>query len=91
MSTSAEIGRSPIASSRRFSQSGLGPFLRPRMWRPRNSGHALWSVELDADRRYEFAGDRRLIERRQRADPGGGKVAREAAHAEAIGAVRASP
>ena len=40
MSTRAEIGRSPIASSRRRSQSGLGPLRTPRRWRPRNSGQA---------------------------------------------------
>ena len=40
MSTKAEIGRSPIASSRRRSQSGLAPLRTPRIWRPRNSGQA---------------------------------------------------
>jgi hypothetical protein len=34
MSTSAEIGRRPIARSRAWSQAGDGPFLTPRISRP---------------------------------------------------------
>ncbi len=39
-STSALIGRSPTLSSRRRSQSGLGPFRRPLTVRPSTHGHA---------------------------------------------------
>ena len=38
MSTSAEMGRSPIAFSRACSHSGEGPFLTRRITRPANSG-----------------------------------------------------
>ena len=38
MSTSAEIGRSPIARRRLCSQSGLGPFVTPRISRPVKCG-----------------------------------------------------
>ena len=41
MSTRVEIGRSPIAFSRRCSQSGEGPFLTPRKWRPTTMGQGL--------------------------------------------------
>ena len=41
MSTSAEIGRSPMARSRACSQSGEGPLLTPRMCRPTKRGQAL--------------------------------------------------
>ena len=40
MSTSALIGRRPIAVRRCFSQSGLGPLRRPRMLRPSTQGQA---------------------------------------------------
>ena len=38
MSTRAEIGLSPIACSRDWSQAGEGPFVTPRITRPAKSG-----------------------------------------------------
>ena len=40
MSTSAEIGRKPMAVSRVLSQSGLSPLSTPRRYRPANIGQA---------------------------------------------------
>ena len=45
-------------------------------------------LDMDRDRRAETAFDRRRVERGQLAHAGSGKVAGDAAHAEAIGAVR---
>jgi hypothetical protein len=40
ISTSALMGRKPIAFSRFCSQAGLGPFLTPRTTRPAKMGQA---------------------------------------------------
>ena len=58
------------------------------MWRPRNSGQACPVLDMDRDRRAEAALDRRRVERLQPPDPGRREVAGDAAHPEAIGAVR---
>jgi hypothetical protein len=43
MSTIAEMGRSPMARSRRCIQAGDGPFLTPLMYRPTKSGQGVFS------------------------------------------------
>ncbi len=55
---------------------------------PEKQGAGRAVLDLDRDRRAEAAGNRGRVERLQTPDPGGGKVARDPAHAEAIGAVR---
>jgi hypothetical protein len=66
MSTSAEIGRRPIAVRRSCSHCGLGPFFTPRMWRPTKSGQALRRI----GRQVEAHGERRVV------DPGTGSPPR---------------
>ena len=91
MSTSALIGRSPIALSRFCSQAGDGPFLTPRTRRSANAGQSerrLAEVELHRDRAGEFALDRLRRALLERADVGGGEVARDAVDAGAVRPVR---
>ena len=90
MSTSAEIGRSPIAVSRSCSQRGLGPFLHAAD-RAADEERAGLGVGLgEMDRR---SGCRSVpatgvdVERPQPAEPGRREIAGDAVHAEAIGAV----
>ena len=88
MSTSAEIGRSPIdfepvlepARARAVAQAADVPAEKQRA-----GGQVL---DMDRDRRAEAALDRGRVERLQPAQPGRREIARDAAHAEAIGAVR---
>ena len=91
MSTSALIGRRPIALRRRCSHSGDGPFLTPRTRRSANAGHSD-GVDAEIERHLHRARklaldrlDRRVLER---AHVGGGEIARDAVHAGAVGAVR---
>ena len=88
MSTSAEIGRSPIASSRRRSQSRARPVAHAADMAAEKQRAGRAVLDRDADRRAEAARDRGRVERLQTAEPGGGEIAGDAAHAEAIGAVR---
>ena len=88
MSTSALIGRSPIAVSRRCSQSGEGPFLHAAHQPQREAAAQRGRVaEVERHRRRgqgtsPFTGvDRRVVEL---ADVGGGEVARDAVHAGAV-------
>ena len=90
MSTSALIGRSPIAVSRFCSQAGDGPFLTPRTRRSANAGQSDGDgaeVELDRDRAGELALDRLRRALLEGADVGGGEIARDAVDAGAVGAV----
>ncbi len=88
MSTKAEIGRSPIASSRRRSQSGLAPLRTPRIWRPRNSGQAeRSSISMPIGERKR-PGTGLVSSGFSLAEPGRREIAGDAVDAEAIGAVR---
>ena len=91
MSTSAEIGRSPIALSRCCSQAGLGPLRTPRITRPTNSGQALPSPSgkssAIATPAPAVARDWREVAAAQPAQAGGGEIARDAGDAEAVAAV----
>ena len=91
ISTRALIGRSPIAFSRRWSQSGEGPFFTPRTSRPAKTGQAS-AVSLSNSSsigiglaKAPLTGLTVLL---QLAETGGGEIARDAAHAEAVGPVR---
>src|SRR5271167_2629602 len=87
ISTSALIGRSPIAASRRCSHSGLGPFLTPRTRRsakPRhNDGVVPKSSRTGAGTLHRLY--RNVL---QCAHVGSGEVARDAVDAGAIRPVR---
>ena len=88
MSTSALIGRSPIAVSRRCSQSGEGPFLTPRTSRSANAGQSEGvapksSVTLTGQGKRPSTG---LIGGvLELAHVGGGEIARDAVDAGAVG------
>ena len=88
ISTSALIGRKPIAVSRFCSQAGDGPFLTPRTRRSAKAGHSSGVAILHRDRAGELALDRldgRILEL---AHVGGGKIAGDAVHAGAVRPVR---
>ncbi len=90
MSTSALIGRSPIAVSRRCSQSGDGPFLTPRTSRSAKAGQSdgvapKSSVTVTGQGNAPFTG--LIVRVLELAHVGGGEVARDAVHAGAVGAV----
>ena len=89
MSTSALIGRRPMAVSRFCSHSGDGPFFTPRTRRSAKAGHSdgvVAEIERHRDRAGELrrrpASIARVVER---ADAGGGEVARDAVDAGAVG------
>ena len=91
MSTSAEIGRRPIARSRSCSHCGDGPLLHAAD-QPADEERAGLAGdvgrEIDRDRAGEAAGHR--LDRRgpQPAEAAGGEVAGDAGDAERVGAVR---
>ena len=90
MSTSALIGRSPIAVRRFCSHSGDGPFFTPRTRRKREGG-AERRRRAEIERHLHRAGERALHRLRrvllELADVGRAEIARDAVHAGAIGAV----
>ena len=88
MSTSALIGRRPIEVSRSCSHCGLGPLRRLRMVRPRIQGQASGQSICQRGPPSERRRDLGRLPRLQRADAGGGQVARDAADREAVAAVR---
>jgi hypothetical protein len=73
-----------MATSLSCSQRGLGPLRTPRTRRPTKYGQ----VEAHGERAREAAGHRLDATRPERADALGREVARDAAHAEAVLAVR---
>ena len=81
-----------MAFRRRCSQSGLGPFFTPRTIAPGEDRAGirglLVEVELDRDGIGEAALHRLDRLGFQLAETGGGKIASDAAHAGAVGAVR---
>ena len=91
MSTSALIGRRPIAVSRFCSQSGDGPFLTPRTRRSAKAGHSdgVWpksSVTVTGQGNSPLTGfGARSL---KRAEVGGGEIARDAVDAGAVRPVR---
>ena len=91
MSTSALIGRRPIAFSRRCSHSGDGPFFTPRTRRSAKAGQSdgvapKSSVTATGQGNSPFTG---LIARvLELAHVGGGEIARDAVHAGAVRPVR---
>ncbi len=88
ISTSALIGRKPIAVSRFCSQAGDGPFLTPRTRRSAKAGQSSALIDRDRDRAGKLALDR--LDRRffELTHVGGGKIAGDAVHAGAVGAIR---
>ena len=87
MSTSALIGRSPIAVSRRCSQSGDGPFLHAAHEPQREAAaerRRCAEVERHRDRTGKFALHRLDPGIHELAHVGGGEVARDAVHAGAV-------
>ena len=88
MSTSVLIGRRPIDVSRSCSHCGLGPLRRLRMVRPRIQGQASGQSICQRGPPRNAGAIFARLPRLQRADAGGGKIARDAAHREAVAAVR---
>ena len=87
MSTSALIGRRPIAISRFCSHSGDGPFLTPRTSRSAKAGHKSGASIFTATGQGNspLTGlDGRILEFPH---VGGAEVARDAVHARAVGAI----
>ena len=91
ISTSALIGRRPIAVSRFCSQSGDGPFLTPRTRRSAKAGHSdgvapKSSVTFTGQANSPLTG---LMPRvLELAHVGGREIAGDAVHAGGVGAVR---
>ena len=91
MSTSAEIGLRPIATRRRASQSGEGPFCDAAKIptdEQRAGARVAGEFEVYGDRRDEAPRDRRHRQRLQLPQPLGRQIAGDAAHAERIRPVR---
>ena len=88
MSTSALMGRSPIAVSRFCSQSGDGRLLTPRTRRNANAGHSSGTAIDAVTGQAKLARDRFDGGIVELAHVGGGEVAGNAVHAGAIGPVR---
>ncbi len=88
ISTSALIGRKPIAVSRFCSQAGDGPFLTPRTRRSAKAGHSSGASILHRDRAGELALDRLDGGVLELAHVGRGKIAGDAVHAGAVRPVR---
>ena len=90
MSTSALIGRRPMAVSRFCSQSGEGPFLTPLTSRRPKAGHSEWrraEIERDFDRAGERAFHRLGRAVLEVADGGGAEIAGDAVDAGTVGPV----
>ena len=90
MSTSALIGRRPIAASRLCSHSGEGPFLTPRTRRSAKAGHSdgvvpKSSVTVTGQGNAPSTG--LIAGSLKRAHVGGGEIAGDAVDAGAVGAV----
>ena len=92
MSTSALIGRRPIARRRFCIHSGEAPLLTPRTRRSAKAGQRCASlggeIERDGRRAVEAPRDRRGRLRLQRAEAGGGEIAGDAGDAGRVGPVR---